>query len=102
VTTRYRGYDVYECPPSGQGLAVLMMLNVLTHHDEVDPVELGQAGDVVMRQHVEHHQHREALSARRAFDEGPVAEDIVARLRDLGGLHTLDDFATAAPEIVTA
>ena len=33
ISTRYRGYDVYECPPSGQGLAVLMMLNVLSHYD---------------------------------------------------------------------
>ena len=33
VSTRYRGYDVYECPPAGQGLAALMMLNVLSHHD---------------------------------------------------------------------
>ncbi|MGY2047643.1 gamma-glutamyltransferase [Methylobacterium sp. JK268] len=45
VTTRYRGYDVYECPPSGQGLAVLMMLNVLSGDDigalgEADRVHL--------------------------------------------------------------
>ncbi|KQO66041.1 gamma-glutamyltransferase [Methylobacterium sp. Leaf87] len=45
ITTRYRGYDVYECPPSGQGLAALMMLNVLSHYDvgalsEVDRVHL--------------------------------------------------------------
>ena len=33
ISTRYRGYDVYECPPAGQGLAALMMLNVLSHHD---------------------------------------------------------------------
>ncbi|MCJ2123612.1 gamma-glutamyltransferase family protein [Methylobacterium sp. J-077] len=33
VSTRYRGYDVYECPPAGQGLAALMMLNVLSHYD---------------------------------------------------------------------
>ncbi len=29
ITTRYRGYDVYELPPNGQGLAVLQMLNML-------------------------------------------------------------------------
>ena len=33
VTTNYRGYDVYECPPSGQGLGVLMMLNALSGYD---------------------------------------------------------------------
>ncbi|MGV7032453.1 gamma-glutamyltransferase family protein [Methylobacterium symbioticum] len=45
ITTRYRGYDVYECPPSGQGLAALMMLNVLEPFDvgalsELDRVHL--------------------------------------------------------------
>ena len=29
ITTRYRGFDVYELPPNGQGLAVLQMLNML-------------------------------------------------------------------------
>ncbi|MET0367242.1 MAG: gamma-glutamyltransferase [Methylobacterium sp.] len=33
VATRYRGYDVYECPPAGQGLAALMMFNVLAPYD---------------------------------------------------------------------
>lgn len=31
---------------------------------------------------------------RAAFYEGPVAEDLVTTLRDLGGTHTLEDFAT--------
>ena len=29
ITTAYRGYDVFELPPNGQGLAVLQMLNML-------------------------------------------------------------------------
>ena len=29
ITAPYRGYDVYECPPNGQGLAALMILRVL-------------------------------------------------------------------------
>ncbi len=29
VSTRYRGYDVWELPPNGQGIAVLQMLNML-------------------------------------------------------------------------
>jgi gamma-glutamyltranspeptidase / glutathione hydrolase len=37
---------------------------------------------------------RIAKEGRRAFYEGPVAEDMVSRLRALGGLHTLDDFAS--------
>lgn len=38
---------------------------------------------------------------RDGFYRGPVAEDIVGRLRELGGLHTLDDFALNKPDYVT-
>lgn len=33
ISTNYRGYDVYQCPPNGQGLAVLIMLNILEGYD---------------------------------------------------------------------
>jgi gamma-glutamyltranspeptidase/glutathione hydrolase len=36
---------------------------------------------------------RIALEGRAGFYEGEVAEDMVAALRALGGVHTLDDFA---------
>jgi gamma-glutamyltranspeptidase/glutathione hydrolase len=33
VSTNYRGYDVWELPPNGQGIAVLEMLNLLERFD---------------------------------------------------------------------
>jgi gamma-glutamyltranspeptidase / glutathione hydrolase len=33
VSTNYRGYDVWELPPNGQGIAVLQMLNLLESYD---------------------------------------------------------------------
>lgn len=33
VSTNYRGYDVWELPPNGQGIAALQMLNVLEGFD---------------------------------------------------------------------
>jgi gamma-glutamyltranspeptidase / glutathione hydrolase len=33
LSTHYRGYDVWELPPNGQGTAVLQMLNILENYD---------------------------------------------------------------------
>ena len=33
VSVNYRGYDVYELPPPGQGMAALQMLNILEGYD---------------------------------------------------------------------
>lgn len=33
ISTSYRGYELWELPPNGQGLAALQMLNLLEPHD---------------------------------------------------------------------
>ena len=47
VKTSYRGHEVYECPPPGQGLAALMILRVIEslelgdiRHSEADRIHL--------------------------------------------------------------
>jgi gamma-glutamyltranspeptidase/glutathione hydrolase len=38
VSVNYRGYDIWELPPNGQGIAALQMLNIL------EPFDLGSMG----------------------------------------------------------
>lgn len=33
VATNYRGYDIWELPPNGQGIAALQMLNIIEQYD---------------------------------------------------------------------
>lgn len=33
IRTRFRGHDVYECPPNGQGVIALMILNILSRFE---------------------------------------------------------------------
>ncbi len=43
LSTNYRGYDVWELPPNGQGITVLQMLNLLEGYDLAE-LGFGSAG----------------------------------------------------------
>ena len=66
IKTRYRGFDVYECPPNGQGIVALIMLNILSGYDlsALDPH--GAA-----RFHLEAEATRLAYRDRNAFVADP-------------------------------
>jgi len=58
------------------------------------------AGDRIRNPALAETLRRIAREGRKGFYEGPVASDIVARLKALGGLHTLEDFAQQRAEYV--
>jgi gamma-glutamyltranspeptidase/glutathione hydrolase len=47
IRTRYRGHEIYQCPPNSQGITLLMMLNLLEGFDLA-----GAWGDEVTRLHL--------------------------------------------------
>ncbi|MFM2281181.1 MAG: hypothetical protein RLZZ444_3412, partial [Pseudomonadota bacterium] len=59
------------------------------------------AGDLHVQPHLGATLRTIAEQGRQGFYEGWVAEAIVARLRQLGGVHTLEDFAATACDYVS-
>ncbi|MCH9020987.1 MAG: gamma-glutamyltransferase [Proteobacteria bacterium] len=80
IHTGYRGLDIFECPPNGQGITPLIMLNVLAGYplSELDP--LG-----VERLHLEIEAGRLAFCDRDALVADPAQSEVpVARLLSSG------------------
>ncbi len=94
VALRWRGYDVYQCPPNGQGLVALMILGILAG------IETAPEGPLSAQRY---HRHIEAARLayrdRNAFIADPSHAGVpVSKLLDpayLGGLRALisDDHA---------
>jgi gamma-glutamyltranspeptidase/glutathione hydrolase len=75
VSTNYRGYDVWELPPNGQGIAVLEMLNLL---EGFDLAGTGPANAEYIHRFIESkklaYADRANFYADPAFEKLPVAE----------------------------
>ena len=71
VTLNWKGYDVYQCPPNGQGLLVLMMLGMLGKKSTAPD---GASGLIRAHRHIE--AARLAYSDRDAFLADPGAVDV--------------------------
>jgi gamma-glutamyltranspeptidase/glutathione hydrolase len=75
VSTNYRGYDVWELPPNGQGIAALQMLNILEQHNIG---ELGFGSEEYLHLLIEAkklaYEDRARYYADPAFNDIPVKE----------------------------
>ena len=70
VTTDFRGYTIHECPPNGQGLIALMILNILSHF------EAKGAPDDIDRVHIELEATRLAYAARDTWLADPAKANV--------------------------
>lgn len=70
VTTTFRGYTIHECPPNGQGIIALLILNILACFDN------GPAPQSADRLHLEIEATRLAYAARDAWVADPQKADV--------------------------
>jgi gamma-glutamyltranspeptidase/glutathione hydrolase len=70
VTTEFRGRTIYECPPNGQGVVALTILNILSRFKaKPDPLNIDNL-------HVEIEAARLAYAARDAFVGDPALAEV--------------------------
>ncbi len=100
IRTAWRGHEVWQCPPNGSGLMVLMLLGILDGFTPAsDPLSVER-----MHRHIE--AARLVYRDRDAFMADPAQSEVpVARLMDpayLAALHGLIDPARALPNLPRA
>jgi len=80
ISTNYRGYDVYEIPPNGQGITALVMLNALAGFEFGDD-RYGEADRIHLIAEVAKaaYARRDALIGDPDFVDVPVARLLSAR-----------------------
>jgi len=75
VSTNYRGYDIWELPPNGQGIAALQMLNILELYD-IKSMGFGSAEYIHLLTEAKKlaFEDRAKFYSDPAFNDIPVAE----------------------------
>jgi len=79
VSTNYRGYDVWELPPNGQGIAALQMLNIIELYDFTNiPFGSAEHLHIVNEAKKLAYEDRAKYYADMAFSKVPV-EDLISK-----------------------
>lgn len=93
ITSNYHGYDIYQLPPPGQGMAALQMLNILevcAPAHNLNLRDLGPSNPLYWHFMVE--AKKLAYSDLQAYNADPLFVDVpVARLLDKSYAATLCD-----------
>src|ERR1700719_86859 len=71
IGTMYKGHDVWQCPPNGPGITMLVMLNILSHFDLTKFAPLS-----VERFHLEAEAARVAYMMREQYVGDPAQVDV--------------------------
>lgn len=71
IKTNFRGYDIWECPPNGQGVIALMLLNIIS---EIDT--FGDHPITLERIHFEIEAGRLAYRDRNLYLADPAFSDV--------------------------
>lgn len=71
IGTNYKGHDVWQCPPNGPGITMLVMLNILSHFDLTKYPSMS-----VERFHLEAEAARIAYLMRETYIADPQHVDV--------------------------
>lgn len=100
ISASYRGYELLECPPNGQGLAALIIARILDGFDLTDP-DLGEADRIHLFTEATKAAYRQRdlyiadPDAMRHSVEDLLAEPFIAGLRgkiDMARASTVADY----------
>ncbi len=79
ISTRFHGHDVYECPPNGQGLAALVLVNLVGELLGDAPIDSAEGVHLLAEASKVAFALRDDLIADPAFADVPVAHWLSAQ-----------------------